>query len=82
MNLSIGPPPASAGHQLLLAELEREKDFLQQRVVSLERTNKELASLYRQTEETIAKIQAEEDPEKRMTLLQVNLIRRKSLLRV
>ena len=34
-----------------------------------------------QLEDTIQKINTEEDPEKRMKLIQVNLFRRKSLLR-
>jgi hypothetical protein len=34
-----------------------------------------------QLEDTIQKINTEQDPEKRMKLIQVNLFRRKSLLR-
>jgi hypothetical protein len=41
-----------------------------------------MANAQRQLEETIQKINSEQDPEKRMKLLQVNLFRRKSLLRI
>jgi len=50
-------------------------------VIALEKSNKEMLNAQLQLEDTIQKINTEEDPEKRMKLIQVNLFRRKSLLR-
>ena len=49
--------------------------------MALEKSNKEMVNAQLQLEDTIQKINSEQDPEKRMKLIQVNLFRRKSLLR-
>ena len=49
--------------------------------MALEKSNREITNNQIQFEETIKKINQESDPETRMKLLNVNLFRRKSLLR-
>jgi hypothetical protein len=65
-----------------LQEIEKEKDFLLQKIQMLEKSNKELIIYKKSIEETLNEISKEEDPEKKISMINVNLIRRKSLLRL
>ena len=61
--------------------MESQRDLLQNRVNLLEKSNRELSSMHKSMEDTIKEIAGEKDQEKKMNLINVNLFRRKSLLR-
>lgn len=65
-----------------IAELEKERDILLQKIALLEKSNQELLSYKRSIEDTIKDISNEKDDQKKLQLVQLNLIRRKSLLRL
>ena len=63
-------------------EQQQEKEYLQQRVATLEKNNKELYLQKKSLEDEINKVMQETDDSKRLTMINTNLYRRKSLLRI
>ncbi|CDW76648.1 UNKNOWN [Stylonychia lemnae] len=69
-------------HDMRVSELEKEKEVLLQKIQMLEKINKELVAYKKALEETIDEIAKEQDNQKRLQMVNFNLIRRKSLLRL
>eukprot|EP00347_Sterkiella_histriomuscorum_P010293 403376860 len=73
---------STAQQDLRINEMEREKEILYQKISLLEKSNKELIAYKKSLEETIDEISKEKDIDKRLQMVNFNLIRRKSLLRL
>ena len=65
-----------------ISDLEKEKEFLLQKIILLEKSNLDLMAYKKHVETTIAQINKEPNEQKKLQMLTLNLIRRKSLLRL
>lgn len=67
----------SQNQEVRVGELEKEKDFLLEKISFLERSNRELLSYKKALEETIKDICTEDDKEKRIALADLNQVRKR-----
>ena len=68
--------------EIKLAEIEKERDFLLAKITALEKSNKELICYKKELEQTLKDIIKEEDIDKKLAMVDLKIIRKRSLKRL